>query len=374
VTTARQIYDLTGSAVALGFFGLVSALPLIPTSLLGGVLADAVERRRLMMVTSVLALLTVGLLALLTALDLVEIWHLYGAGFILTIVGVLDRPARQALIPALVARDHLLNAYTMMTTLVQVGGLVGPVIAGLALILGGPALGYAAHALSYVAVLLALALLKVPPVVTSGRGVSVASVVEGLKFVGSRPLILGLLGLDMAAMLFGYYQILLPIIARDVLHVGEVGFGMLSAAPAAGALVGASAMLILGSLRRPGVVMLLAVAAYGCALVGLGLSTLFPLSLLFAGLLGVTDALSVTIRHTTVQLSTPDELRGRVSSAFQISVQGGNSLGAVTVSFAASVLGAGAALVLGGGLVVLVVGLFGALIRPIREYRVKPAD
>lgn len=370
VTTAWQIYDLTGSALALGLAGLFSALPLIPVSLLGGVLADAVERRRLMLITNGLGLLTVACLSVLTLTGLIQVWHLYGAGFVLTATGVFDRPARQALIPSLVPREHLLNAYTLMITLLQTGNLVGPVIAGLALAVEGPATAYAIHALSYLAVLTALLTLRVPRVVAGGAKVRLGSVVEGLRFVWSRHFIVGLLGLDLAAMLFGYYQTLLPILARDVLAVGEVGFGLLNAAPAAGALVGTTLMLLLGSLRRAGWLMLGTVAVYGLALAGLGASGWFPLSLGFAGLLGLTNAISVAIRHTSVQLVTPDDLRGRVSGVFQISAQGGNSLGTLTAGFAAAALGASVTMLIGGSLIVLAVTLFGVSVRSVREFRI----
>ncbi|MDP9352955.1 MAG: MFS transporter, partial [Chloroflexota bacterium] len=141
--SAWLIYDLTGSAIALGLAGLFAALPLIPMSLLGGALADAVERRRLMLATQMLALVTVAGLAALTATGLVAVWHLYVANVLITIAGVLDRPARQALVPSLVASEHLLNAYTLLTTLGQVAGLAGPLLAGLLLATFGPATAFA---------------------------------------------------------------------------------------------------------------------------------------------------------------------------------------------------------------------------------------
>jgi MFS family permease len=366
---AWQIYDLTGSALALGLSGVFSALPLIPVSLIGGALADAVERRRLMLITAGFGMLTVVALCALTLGGVIQVWHLYAAGFVMTITGVLDRPARQALIPSLVPREHLLNAYTVMTTLVQAGGLVGPMLAGISLTLGGPAAAYAVHALSFLAVVAALVSLRLPPITGDARRASLSGIAEGLRFVWSKQFIVGLLGLDVAAMLFGYYQTLLPIFARDILRVGEVGFGVLSAAPAIGSLTGATLMLTLGTVRRPGWLMLGAVAAYGAALIGLGLSSWFAFALLFAALLGLTDAISMAVRHTAVQLATPDELRGRVSSAMQISVQGGNLLGAINAGFGASLLGAGPATMVGGGLVMLAAMLLGWRVRPVREYR-----
>lgn len=369
VTSAWLIWNLTGSAVALGLAGLVSALPLIPMSLLGGALADAVERRRLMLATQGAALLTVTALAALTAAGLVQVWHLYAAGLLITVSGVLDRPARQALIPSLVPPAHLLNAYTLMTTLIQAGGLVGPVLAGLVLATLGPAAAFTLDAVSFLAVVVALLLMRVPPIAGGPRKLSLGSIGEGLRFVRSKPIIIGLLGLDVVAMLFGYYPTLLPIFADEILRAGEAGFGLLTAAPAAGSLAGAGLMLFAGHLRRPGWVMLGAVAGYALALAGLGASTWLLLSLLCAGLLGLTDAVSMAIRHTTVQLNTPDEFRGRVASVFQISVQGGNSIGAVNAGFAAAAIGAGPATILGGVLVLAMVVLFGWLVRPLRTFR-----
>jgi MFS family permease len=369
VTSAWLVWQLTGSAVALGLAGLFAALPLIPMSLLGGALADAVERRRLMLAMQGLALLTITALAVLTFTGAIQVWHIYAAGFVMTATGVLDRPARQALIPSLVSREHLLNAYTLMTTLMQVGGLVGPVIAGFTLAVAGPAAAYAVDAASFLGVVLALVFMNVPPIAGGGRKVSLASITEGLRFVWSKQVVVGLFGLDIVAMLFGFYQTLLPVFADDILKVGEMGLGALTAAPAAGALTGAGLMLLVGHVRRPGWLMLVVVAGYGLSLVGFGLSRWFPLSLVFAALLGVTDAISMAVRHTTIQLATPDELRGRVSSAMQISVQGGNSLGTVTMGAAAQLLGAGPAVALGGGLVLLAVVAFGSVVRPLRTFR-----
>lgn len=367
-TSAYLIYQLTGSAFALGVAGLVSALPLIPLSLLGGALADAIERRRLMLAMQLLALVTVGSLALLAGTGRIAVWHLYLANFLITIVGVLDRPARQALIPSLVEPAHLLNAYTLMTTLMQTSSLAGPVLAGLALATLGPAGAFGIDAVTFLAVVAALLLMAVPPLAGERRPISLGSIGEGLGFVRSRPIITGLLGLDVVAMLCGYYPTLLPVFA-DRLGVGATGYGLLTAAPAAGSLAGASIMLVVGRLRRPGWVMLGAVAVYALGLMGLGLAAWFPLALACGALLGLTDAISVSIRHTATQLNTPDALRGRVSSVFQISVQGGNSLGALNAGLAAGFLGAGPATVLGGGLVLVAVTLFGWLVRPLRTFK-----
>lgn len=366
--SAWLIYDLTGSAAALGLAGLFAALPLIPMSLLGGALADAVERRRLMLATQTLALLTVAGLAALTATGLVSVWHLYAANVLITVAGMLDRPARQSLIPGLVPPAHLLNAYTLLTTLGQAASLAGPVLAGLLLSLFGPAAAFGADSLTFLAVIFALLMMDTPPLQGGVRRIGLGSIGEGLRFVRKTPIITGLLGLDTVAMIFGYYPTLLPVFAHR-LGVGPEGYGLLAAAPAAGALAGAGLMLLLGSLRRPGWVMLVAVAGYALGLVGLGLSTWFPLALAFGVVLGLTDAFSMAIRGAVTQLNTPDALRGRVSSVFQISVQGGNSIGALIAGSAAELLGAGPATAIGGGLVLASVALFGWLVRPLRTFK-----
>lgn len=366
--SAWMIYQLTGSAAALGLAGLFAALPLIPMSLFGGALADAVERRKLLLVTQSLALLTVGSLTVLSATGQIAVWHLYLANIMITTVGMLDRPARQALIPSLVPKEQLFNAYTLMTTLMQASSLIGPMIAGIALATGGAAWAFGIDTLTFLAVIVALLMMNLPPVVVTGRALGLGSVGEGLRFVWSQQIIVGLLGLDVAAMFFGYYQTLLPVFATQ-LGVGETGYGLLTSAPAAGSLTGGALMLLVGRLRRPGWVMLGAVAGYALALIGLGLSPWFWGALACGALLGFTDSISVTIRNTATQLSTPDELRGRVSSVFQISVQGGNSIGALDAGFAAAAIGAGPATVVGGGLVLLTVALAGWFVRPLRTFK-----
>jgi MFS family permease len=318
IAAAWLVWDLTGSATALGLAGLIAALPLIPVSLLGGALADAVERRRLMLAADAAALLTVATLAGLAVAGRIEVWHLYAAGVLITITGVLDRLSRQAMIPGLVPPDHLLNAYALMTTSGQAANLAGPALAGLLLAVAGPAAAFALDAFSFLVVVVALLLLRAPPIAGGGRAISLGSIGEGLRFVWGKPIIVGLLGLDVAAMVFGYYPPLLPVFADAVLGVGAAGFGLLAAAPAVGALAGGGLMLLVGRLHRPGRVMLGAVGGYALALIGLGLSTWFPLALLCAGLLGLTDAISVSIRQTAVQASTPDAFRGRVSGVAQI--------------------------------------------------------
>jgi MFS family permease len=197
-----------------------------------------------------------------------------------------------------------------------------------------------------------------------------------MRFVWTKQFIVGLLGLDLTAMLFGYYQALLPILARDVLMVGEVGFGLLTAAPAAGAFVGTGLMLLLGSLRRAGWLMLATVAGYGLSLMGLGASAWFPLSLGFAGLLGVTNAISVTIRHTAVQLATPDELRGRVNAVEMVFISASNELGAFESGVGAALIGAVPAVVVGGIATIAVAGvwwrLFPSLARVDRLDELRP--
>ncbi len=334
----------------------------------GGALADAVERRRLMLATQALALITVLVLAALTATGMIVVWHLYVTNVLITIVGTLDRPARQAVVSGLVSPPHLMNAYALLTTVGQSASLAGPVMAGLMLATAGPAAAFAFDALTFLAVIFALLLMDVPPLAGGGRRISVDSIGEGLRFVWASPIIVGLLGLDVVTMLFGYYPTLLPVFA-DRLGAGPEGYGLLAAVPAAGSLTGVALMLLSGRFRRPGWVMLAAVARYAFGLIGLGLSTWFPLALVFGALLGLTDAFSVTIRSAVTQLSTPDALRGRVSSVFQISVQGGNSVGALTAGLAAGLLGVGTATVLGGGMVLACVVLFGWLVRPMRTFK-----
>jgi len=351
VANLWQVYELSRSPLELGLTGLFQALPLLIFGIYGGVLADVFERRRLLLASQGLRFAAVLLLAALTQAGDAEVWHVYALTFANTVFGMLDRPARQAIIANVVPREHLFSAVSLQVASVQVTRLVGPSLAGVGIAALGLAATYHAITLSVVATVALLLVMRVP-----GRqeraagGASPRAALEGLRFLLNTPLLIGLIALDTGITFFGAFRPLLPIVAEEVLQVGPAGLGALFAAPGLGAVVGSAAVVLMGERRRQGALVLAATLLYGLCVIPLGYSQWFLVSLALAGGLGLFDAFGATVRQTAVQLATPDVLRGRVTSVHQMFSMGAPSLGYVQIGIMAALIGEAAAMALGGAL------------------------
>jgi MFS family permease len=365
-----QVYDLTGSVFQTGLVGAGQAVALLLLSPLGGAYADRLDRRRLLQAAQAVSMLVALALTLLTFSGQVEAWHVIVSALLTTAAATFDQPARQAIIPAMVPKRHLAQAIALLNPSREVAILVGPALAGVLIAVGGPGLMYAVDAVTYAALILVLALLKVPPLVHTGPPRSVfGSIAEGAQYVVRRPLITRLMGLDLSATVFSAYRVLLPAIALDILDVGPTGYGLLSSAPSAGALL--ATYTIFRTVERSGRlghVLLASTALYGLAAMLLAQSRWFALALLAALLLGAFDAMATTIRHAAVQVDTPDEIRGRVTAFYQMSSRGGPAIGDVVVGAFASVVGPVVALTVGGLGPILVAAAFLARPNVVRDY------
>ena len=370
VAIAYQVYQFHQSALELGLLGLFRILPVIAFSLFGGVLADRVDRRRLMLATQPALLACSAVLALLAWSGRASVGAIYAITFVAAAMGALDMPARQAIIPALVPRRHLPNALSWNITVMEVAMIAGPAAGGVAIGAVGVAGTYGLDALSFLAVIVALLLMRarLGAAATEGaRGWRAA--VEGLGFIRRNPIVWAVMSLDFGATFWGSATVLLPVFAEKVLHVGPTGLGILFSAPAVGSVVGAVAMTAVSNrVRRPGLPLLLAVIGYGLSTVGFGLSRSMPLALLFLAGTGLTDTISMTLRHQILQLLTPDALRGRVTAANQVFVQGGPQLGQLEAGAVAALLGAPFSVVSGGLGCVLTVLVIAWLVPAIRRY------
>jgi MFS family permease len=370
-----HIYLLTGSPIALGALGLSRVLPIIVFSLLGGVVADRHDRRKVMLLTQSVMALLVASLAALTLLgrdDAVVIYLVYA---LMGSAWAFDNPARQSLVPRLVPLVDLPSAITVNLTAGQLAQVAGPALAGL-LIAASPAasaagagaggtraLGwlYAIDALSFLVVIAALVRLRAPaaaPAPAQGGADMWASLREGLRFVFRTPLLVWTMGLDFVATFFSGALSLLPIVADRVLGVGAAGYGWLMAAPACGALVGSLITSARALPRRQGRLLLATVAAYGLATVVYGVSRSFALTLLALAGTGLFDLISTVIRNTLRQTVTPDALRGRMTAVSAIFFMGGPQLGEMEAGvvaglFASQVVGVTASVVSGGLLTML---------------------
>lgn len=341
-----QVYELTGSAIHIGLTGIARAIPTIALSLVGGVIADRVDRRGIILATQAVNGLLAVILALLTAARLVDVWHIYAVTLLSASFMSVSVPARSAIVPNLVPRHHLVNAIALNFGMYQIARIVAPSLAGIAIVLFGLSITYAANGLAHLVSAAALARIYLGPTPPRPQESPLRSLVEGLAFVRRRSIILALLCTDAAAMLFGSFQVLLPIFA-DRLEVGAAGYGVLWSVEAVGALAGAMLIATLGDFRHKGYVIVGSILAYCGCLVALAASPWFLLTLIVCGALGLTDAMQATPRNGLIQLVTPNELRGRVSSFQHMMVMGTPSLGLGVMGAAAGVVGPSLALTVG---------------------------
>ena len=372
--------------IALGAVGLVRVVPIVAFSMISGVVADAWNRRRLMLATqTLLAIVAFGLTAF-TAFGFRSVWMLYGLTALSSAIGAFDLPARQALLPMLVPREDLPNAISLNTIMVQAASIAGPGIGGLLIASAGLTWVYLLNGISFGCVILALVLMRdVPERASDAEAggteetrhagsardeVSWRSALEGLRFVFSAPLIRSTMLLDFFATFFSSAVSLLPIFAQDILHVGAEGYGWLYAAPAAGAVLMSAAMVVLTDrIERRGPAMLWAVSVYGLATIGFGLSRAFWISFACLALTGVADTISMVIRSVVRQLETPDRLRGRMTGVNMVFFMGGPQLGEIEAGSVAQWLGAPFS-VISGGIGCVLCTIWVALTTPeLRRYR-----
>jgi len=347
-----HIYLLTKSAFALGLVGLFRGVPIIVCSLAGGVVADAFDRKRTMVVTQTVMLLTAALLTAQTLAGLKSVWPIYVLSALSAAAQAFDTPARQALMPTLVPEEDFPNAVSLGIIVFNIAIILGPAIAGFILAETGPAIIYGFNALSFLAVIGAVIAMRTSgkPDLQRGRreALSFGALKEGLRFVWQTPIIVQTMTLDFAATFFASATLLLPIFAQERLHVGARGYGFLAAAPAIGSVLTALVMARVGSFQRQGRLVVASVALFGVATAGFGVSTVYWLSLLMLAITGAADTVSTVLRQTIRQLVTPNQLRGRMTSINMMFFMGGPQLGELEAGSLAALIGAPLSVVVGG--------------------------
>jgi MFS family permease len=369
VAIAWQIYELTNSSFQIGLIGLARAIPQIGIILFGGLLADAVNRRKLMMRTQAGLFMVSGALALLTMADKTIPLTLYLATMALALLTSLESPSRQAIVANLVPREDLPRALAMVSSQRYVAVIAGPSLAGLVVAWLGTGVCYAVDAISWLGMLGFLSLIKGPiPDGKGRRGLSFGSLHAGWRFVLGNAVIFALLVMDFGVNLFGSVRALLPIYARDILMVGPEGLGILYAASAAGALLGATGFSLVGQVRRAGAGILVGVSIYAVSIAWFAKSQLFWLSVLLLVASGVGDTISAVLRAAINQLNTPDELRGRMASISSIFTNSGPQLGQFQVGALAAIVGAELSAMTGGLVILLIVAVVAAGFPNIRKY------
>ena len=355
-------------AFGLGMLGLVRVIPIVLFALLGGVLADALDRRRVMIWTRVISALIAAVLTYLTLADQIDVNTIY----LLTALGAaataLDSPARQSIVANLVKPRHLTNAISLNTLIFQIATICGPALAGLLVAQFNIGLVYGINTATFVVAIIAIGLIRHRGKIKTATSIGWRALIDGIRFTFGTRIIMGTMLLDFFATLFASARTMLPIVAGDILGVGAAGYGLLATAQPIGALLVGLIMSLRSQMKRQGIILLLSVGVYGLATAIFGISTSFALSYFLFALTGAGDTVSMVIRGTIRQLMTPDELRGRMVSVNMMFFMGGPQLGELEAGLVASLFGAPFAIFSGGLATVLLTAWVAWRYPSIRRY------
>lgn len=372
-----HIYELTHSAAALGLIGLMRFIPILTFALFGGAVADSFNRKKLLYVTGTCLAILATILAIVTLNGSVTPVYIYILTMLSASIVAFEMPARHAFIPRLIPKEHLANGMSLNVIMWQVAQIAGPAIAGIIISKAGVGMVYAINAASYFAIIIGLWMVK-----TSGSheqagraALSFQAVLDGFKFVKSKTVLWSTMILDFVSTFFSAAQTIMPIFAKDILHVGPEGLGMLYSAQSIGALIAGAVVAHIGTYNKQGKLLLSGVAVYAIATMIFGLSSIFWLSLAAMALVGAGDSVSTIIRVTLRQLETPDNMRGRMTSINSIFSFGGPQLGEFEAGMLASFIGAPLSVFFGGALTlgfVIYLSYFSPALRNYTSYKHDP--
>ncbi|HZU24703.1 MAG TPA: MFS transporter [Bryobacteraceae bacterium] len=368
VAVAWQVYGLSHLPLDLGLVGLAQFLPGILLFLVAGHTADRLPRKRILQSCYGAFALCSALLLMLALNHVGAVWPIYGVLLLNGTVRAFNGPASQAFLPLLVEEEHFPNAVAWASSIFQIATIIGPMAGGLLYGFARSAAPvYACAACAYAAAMLLMTRVRVRAVERPRTAASAGMVLEGLYYIWRNKLILGAISLDLFAVLLGGAVALLPVYAQDILGTGALGLGILRSAPGAGAVIMAIVVAHWPLRRRAGAVMLWCVAGFGVFTIVFGLSRSMALSVAALALIGATDMVSVIVRHTLIQLSTPDEMRGRVSAVNMVFIGASNEVGQFESGLTAQWFGAVPAVVLGGAGTIAIVALWAWLFPDLRR-------
>lgn len=371
LATGIWVYEETGSGLDLAWLGLVELGMRIPANLYGGALADEIDRKKLMAATQIASFLLIGSMALLEGFDALQVWHIYIVTAILASTSVLGGPARSALTARVVPRSHLMHAVATNTATMQVGSMVTPLIFLLTSLTPDLTLSFS--------VITAFALVSVvtPMLISidgraegaSSGGSRLRNIWNGLVYVKSHPILPGLYLLDLGVTVVSFYRQLFPIFADQLYRGGRAAVSGLTWSNSAGGLVGSLLVMFTRDYKAKGMLVLWATLFYGILLIVFGATTVLWAGMIVVIFLGATDAVGMTSRQAIVQLTTPDNMRGRASAAHSLAAMSANGIGQFEVGFMSERIGADQTMYLGGIISIVVVFLIWWLVKGVRQYR-----
>ncbi|WP_445681568.1 MFS transporter [Radicibacter daui] len=368
VAIAWQVYDLTRDPFDLGLIGLVQFLPSVLLVLVTGTIADHFNRRWIMAICMGIEAACAGVLFFFALTGLPALWIVYALLAVFGVARAFFGPASSSIVVSLVPPQALSNAITMSSSAWQLAAIAGPVAGGLLYGLSAP-VAYMSALVLFAVAAITIPLLSLPKLIRSDEPQGWGLVVAGFRFVWSEKVVFGAISLDLFAVLLGGATALLPAVARDVLHAGPWGLGMLRAAPGIGALAMAAWLSIRPIRDHAGIIMFSGVTLFGLATVVFGLSTTGWISIASLLVMGASDMVSVAVRETLIQLWTPDAVRGRVNAVNGVFIGASNELGEFRAGMSASLFGVLPAIVIGGIGTVLVALLWARGFPQLRQAR-----
>jgi len=375
------VYEITGSTIQLGLTGLFQLVPMLFLGLFGGTLADLVDRKKLILLTMFFGFVIPLVLWLLALNEMIRVWHIFAAVTVTSLVNVFGGPARTSMLARTIPHNHLMNAFTINTGSMQVTMLIGPFLAGVVIALMGEANGYLISSIVFLPAMLGVLMVRAsgapePDGVPSGSQskrpviVSILSAAwEGARFVGRQRILMSIFALDIGVTVVSFFRPLLAAFAKDVYKVGPAALGTITAAVPLGSVCGATTLLFANQFKRKGLMILTATSLYSVCLGLFGLTASFWVAVACVSALGFFDSISMTIKHATVQIVTPDHLRGRASSALSMAAMTANATGTLEVGLAAAYLGPQNAMLLGSVICLVVVGIGWLTLGTLRRYQ-----
>lgn len=371
LATAIWLYEETGSGVTLAGLGLIELAMRIPANLYGGALADEVDRKKLMAFTQMASFLLIAAMAALEGTSTLQIWHIYAITAVLAATSVLGGPARSAITARVVPRSHLMHAVATNTATMQIGTMITPIIFWLTSLTTDLTLSF-----SVIAGFAALSVVLPLMIKIDGRAENASigqsrlkNIVAGLKYVKSHPILPGLYLLDVGVTIVSFYRQLFPIFADHLYRGGRGTASALTWANSAGGLVGSLIVMFTREYRAKGMLVLWATLLYGFLLIAFGATSVLWIGMIVVMFLGATDAVGMTSRQAIVQLTTPDNMRGRAVAAHSLAAMSANGLGQAEVGFMSEIYGADKTMYIGGIISIVVVFLVWWLVKGVRQYR-----
>ena len=363
---------LNNNPIAVSGIGIARFIPILLFAPIGGLVADTHDRRKIIFITQSTMTLVATTLGILTITGLIQLWHIYLLTGIQATALAFDVPARQSMPPNLVEKKDLTSALSIQSVGFNTGSILGPALSGLVIAYLGMQYVYFINAISFFAVLIALVIIG--PVqqkihrVNRGIRESFTAILDGIRFVVHQPIIFSSMILDFFASFFSSANTLMPFVARDILHLDEVGYGWLSAAQSVGAVIMGFFISQRTNLKRQGLLLLWAVFLFGFFTAVFGFTRNFPAAFISLIIVGAGDDVSTILRNTIRQINTPDHVRGRTVSLTFIFFQGGPQLGEIEAGLVAQAFGIPAAIISGGLGCILVVVLVALLVPQLRKY------